>query len=162
MSSYRYISHIEEEMFFINKKMYEKFRNYIAANEVQKTGNQYFVYRQNSEHFFTFDINHDKQLISKYTNTRLFNLTPPYGFETTDKITMGKTEINFNISDDYFMQDLSVQEKYLVNNRHYYSDSFIKQKKLNRTEKKSLKGKGIIGFIMDYGDKQRAFTESLQ
>lgn len=157
----QYVSYVNETM-FLDKKTYKSFRDFIEQNDIQKIGNQYFVYQKNSEHFVTFDIDTDQQLILKYTNTRIFSPLTPYDFEQGDGIIMGKVEVNF-VSDnaDYFVQDLSVQEKYLVNNRHYYSDSFIEQKKLSKAEKKNLQGKWIAGFVMDRGDSQRAFLESL-
>ncbi|HLV50519.1 MAG TPA: hypothetical protein VKY44_01025, partial [Flavobacterium sp.] len=157
----QYVSYINETM-FLDKKTYKSFRDFIEQNEIQKIGNQYFVYQKNSEHFVTFDIDTDQQLILKYTNTRIFSPLTPYDFEQGDGIIMGKVEVNF-VSDntDYFVQDLSVQEKYLVNNQHYYSDGFIEQKKLSETDTKNLQGKWIAGFVMDRGDSQRAFLKSL-
>lgn len=159
LPSYQYIAHIEEAL-FTDKKIYNKFRKYVAENDVQKIGNQYFVSSESSEHFITLDVDKEKQLVLKYTNTDVFRDKKPYGFEQGDKVTMGKVEVTFAVTEDYFVNDLSVQEKYLINQKDYNSDSFIKQKKLSKEEQEQLVGKGIIGFVVDYVEQLRTFRNS--
>ncbi|HLV51970.1 MAG TPA: hypothetical protein VKY44_08455 [Flavobacterium sp.] len=160
LPSYQYIAHTEEAL-FTDRKTYNKFKKYVADNDVQKIGNEYFISQGNSEHFVTLEINKEKQLVSKYTNTELFRDKKPYGFEKGDRVTMGKVEVNFDTANDYFVNNLSVQEKYLIDQKDYHSDCFIKQKKLNKEEQKNLDGKGIIGFATDYVNQLHSFRNSL-
>jgi len=159
LPSYRYIAHTEEAL-FTDKKTYNKFRKHIANNDVQKIGNQYFISSENNEHFITLNIDSEKKLISKYTNTEVFRDKKPYGFEKDDKVTMGKVAVTYAVSNDYYISDLAVQEKYLIDQNNYDSDCFIKQKKLNKEEQEKLVGKGIIGFVIDYVEQLRAFRNS--
>lgn len=159
LPSYQYIDHTKEAL-FTDKKIYNKFKKHVKENEVQKIGNQYFVYKKDTDHFLTLDVDKEKQLVLKYTNTDVFRDKKPYGFEQGDKVTMGKVEVTFAVTEDYFVNDLSVQEKYLINQKDYNSDSFIKQKKLTKEKQEELIGKGIIGFVIDYVEQFQAFKSS--
>lgn len=161
LPSYQYIAYTEEAL-FTDKGTFNTFRKYVADNEVQKIGDQYFIFQKNIDHFITLDVDNEKQLISKLTNTQLFSNKKPYGFEKEDKVTMGKVEVNFDITKDYFIKNLSVQARYLIDQKDYHSDCFIKQIKLGKEEQKALEGKGIVRFAIDYVRQLEAFKQSLQ
>lgn len=59
--------------------------------------------------------------------------------------------MNFRTTaDDYFVDDLSVEAKYLIDQKNHETESFIKQKKMTKDEEKKLEAKGPVGFAIDY------------
>lgn len=159
---YQYIEHTNE-ILFADKGVFEKFKKRVQSSKVQHIGNQYFISNNGSEEFVTLDVDATGLLISGYVNTELLNTGKPYAFEKGDKRTMGKVAMTFASGPDaYFAEDLSVEARYLIDGKDYESECFIKQKKLTKEEEKQLKGKGIIGFAVDYTEQLEAYLNSLK
>lgn len=161
LSSYEYFSYLSEYSLFNNKYRYRDLKDYIQNNEVVRIGNQYYVYRKNSDHFFVIDVNLDKKLISKYKNTEItanfHRQSNKEKFGTNDKKTANSLQVIFNIVDGYDIEEMTVNESYEIDNQNFYANSIINSLKLNKNEIKNLNGKGLIGFAKDYYKQQQEF-----
>lgn len=159
---YQYIAHVQE-IFFAEKKNFDKLKNHIQSSTVQRIGGQYYVSEKGSSDFITIDTDPQTKLVTAYVNTQLLYDKKQYAFEKDDRQTMGKVAMNFkNDSNDYFVEDLSVEAKYLIDQKNYESESFIKQKKMTKDEEKKLEGKGVVGFAIDYVKQLDAYVTSLK
>lgn len=162
LPSHQYIVHIGE-IFLADKKTFDKFKKQIQSSTVQRIGTQYYISEKGSSEFITIEADPKTKLVSTYINTELLNKSLPYAFEKGDHQTMGKITMAFTISsDEYFVNDLSVEAKYKIDQKDYNSESFINQKKLTKEEEKKLEGKGVVGFAMDYLKQLDAYLLSLK
>lgn len=159
---YQYIAHVSE-IFFAEKKNFDKLKKQIQSSTVQRIGNQYYISEKGSNEFITIDADSQTKLVTAYVNTQFLTANKQYAFEKNDRQTMGKVAINFKTAaNDYFVEDLSVEAKYLIDQKNYETESFIKQKKMTKDEEKKLEGKGVVGFAMDYVKQLDAYLNSLK
>lgn len=150
---YQYIAHVSE-IFFAEKKNFDKLKKEIQSSTVQRIGNQYYICEKGSSEFITIDADPTTKLVTGYVNTQLLTDKKQYAFEKNDRQTMGKVAMNFKTAaDDYFVDDLCVEAKFLIDQKDYETESFIKQKKMTKDEIKKLEEKGVVGFAIDYVKK---------
>ena len=159
---YQYIAHVSE-IFFAEKKNFDKLKKQIQSSTVQRIGNQYYISEKGSNEFITIDADPKTKLVTAYVNTQLLTDKKQYAFEKSDRQTMGKVAMTFvTAASDYFVDDLSVEAKFLIDEKNYETESFIKQKKITKDEEKKLEGKGVVGFAIDYVKQLDAYLNSLK
>lgn len=149
LPSFEYISHIEEAI-FTDKKSYNKIKDFVNKNKIQKINNEIIVSNITTDDYITFTINEEKQLIEKYQNTEVLKREKPSYFSSTDWILMGNVEAIYHTASNYHINTLKVQERYKIDDITIQSNSYINQLKLTKEEQNNLNGKGVIGFAIDY------------